>query len=304
MNPVRVSIALCTYQGAAHLREQLDSLLTQNLVNVELVACDDASTDESWDILQAYAPRFAVARLARNPANLGLQANFQQTLQACSGDWIAPCDQDDRWSANKLSCLLAAAQDTCATLSYCDSELIDASGRSMGQRVSDRYCMVTGSDPRMFTFSNCVSGHSMLLHRSLLAQALPVPPGVYYDWWIACVAAATGRIVYVDDALVQFRQHTANASAFTGRNAPRHALHAADAAAGQRRSLEALASLPGPHQPFFRDVLAQWLRREGRWFAPRLAALLYRHRDAVFAMKKSTFKARHVVKYLRGTAQA
>jgi hypothetical protein len=303
MSPARVSIALCTYQGKAHLGEQLDSLLAQDLGGVELVACDDASTDGTWDLLQAYAPRFASARLIRNPANLGLQANFQQALQACSGDWIAPCDQDDLWSPRKLSRLLAAAQQAGATLGYCDSDLVDSSGQPLGRRVSDRYCMVSGSDPRMFTLSNCISGHAMLLHRSLLAQALPLPPGVYYDWWLACVAAATGRIVYVDEPLVKFRQHAGNASGFAGGAATRRTRSPDHAACSQLRSLEALASLPGPHQPFFREVLARWMRREERGFAPGLAALLYRHRDVVFAIRKSSVKALHAAKYLRGAAR-
>jgi hypothetical protein len=303
MSAVQVSVALCTYQGAVHLHEQLESLLAQDLPGIELVACDDASEDGTWDILQTYAPRFARARLIRNPANLGLQANFQQALQACRGEWIAPCDQDDKWAVGKLSRLLAAAQSAGATLSYCDSALIDAAGRPMGRRVSDRYRMVSGSDPRMFTFSNCISGHATLLHRSLLAQALPVPPGVYYDWWMACVAAATGRIVYVDEPLVQFRQHGSNASSFTGAPAQRRTKGTGDSREHQTRSLEALTHLPGPHQPFFRDVLSCWTKQQLHGFSPHLACLLYHHRNVVFAMKKSSFKVRHVVKYLSARAQ-
>lgn len=302
MSSVRVSVALCTYQGASHLREQLESLLAQDLPGFELVACDDASDDGTWDILQAYAHRFASSHLVRNPVNMGLQANFQQALQACRGEWIAPCDQDDKWAADKLSRLLTAAQTAGATLSYCDSALIDAAGRPTGRLVSDRYCMVSGSDPRMFTFSNCISGHAMLLHRSMVAQALPVPPGVYYDWWMACTAAAIGKIVFVDEPLVQFRQHGSNASSFTGASRNPRTHSAGDSRERQTRSLEALTQLPGPHQPFFRAVLSCWTERKARGFSPCLACLLYRHRHVVFAMKKSTFKARHVIKYLRPAA--
>src|SRR5262245_54450304 len=145
MSSPRVSIALCTYQGEAYLGEQLDSLLAQDVKDIELVACDDASSDGTWGILQSHESRFAQARLQRNTANQGLQKNFEQAFSACSGEWIAPCDQDDRWLPGKLGRLLEAAQATGATLAYCDSELIDEQGRSTGRRVSDRYRMVSGS---------------------------------------------------------------------------------------------------------------------------------------------------------------
>ncbi|HET7865478.1 MAG TPA: glycosyltransferase [Burkholderiaceae bacterium] len=302
MHPPSISIALCTYQGACHLREQLDSLLAQDHPNLELVAFDDASTDGSWEILQQYAPRFTTARLTRNESTLGLRANFQQAFLACRGDWIAPCDQDDRWAPHKLSRLLHCALAANAVLAYGDSDLIDAQGQPMGQRISDKYHMVSGSDPRAFTFSNCVSGHAALFRRSLLTQVLPVPQGVYYDWWIASVAAATGLIVYVDEPLVQFRQHALNASGFAGQNKASAGRRRTNAWTEQRLSLGALADLPGPHQQFFRELLHCWTKERRSSLSPDLAALLYRHRHAVFAMKKSSFKARHVLKYLRCAA--
>jgi glycosyltransferase involved in cell wall biosynthesis len=135
-----ISIALCTWNGERYLAEQLDSLLAQDHHALELVACDDASTDGSWDILQRYAPRFAQRRLLRNTRNLGVHANFQQALALCRGEWIAPCDQDDIWAPHKLSRLLGAAAD--ATLVYCDSQLVDGQGRPLGERVSDRLPML------------------------------------------------------------------------------------------------------------------------------------------------------------------
>jgi glycosyltransferase involved in cell wall biosynthesis len=210
----RVSIALCTWNGERYLAEQLDSLLAQDLGALELVACDDASSDATWDILQTYAPRFAQHRLVRNASNLGVHTNFQQALALCRGEWIAPCDQDDIWAPNKLSRLLGAAGD--ALLVYCDSQLIDAAGRPLGERVSDRLPMLVGAHPLAFVFGNCVSGHASLLRRALLERALPMPAGLYYDEWLAFVASSIATIAYVDEALVQFRQHDSNLTRFTG----------------------------------------------------------------------------------------
>lgn len=301
--PPLVSIALCTCNGAPFLPQQLDSLLAQDHAPLELVAFDDASTDATWDVLQSYAPRFAAARLHRNPRNLGLRANFEQALRACRGEWIAPCDQDDVWLPHKLSRMLQAA-DARTTLVYADSLLVDEQGRPLASRprMSDRYDMISGDDPRMFALANCVSGHAALIRAGVLQRALPIPAGAYYDWWVAFVATHLGRVQYVPETLVQFRQHEGNVSGATGqlkrggRPSPRERFEA------ECRNIESLSAFAGPHQPFFRQLLALWRRRPLQRLTPALALFLYRHRQSVFAMKRSSpaAKGRHALKYLAG----
>lgn len=295
----RISIALATCNGAPYLAEQLESLLAQTLAPAELVACDDASSDATWELLERYAPRFASARLLRNPRNLGLNANFEQVLRLCSGDWIAPCDQDDIWSPTKLEQLVAAAQPR-TMLVYADSELIGADGRPLGARVSDRLTMVERSDPRVFALANCVSGHAMLVRRSVLEAALPLPAGVYYDRWLAFVAANLGDLGYVDAPLVRFRQHASNESGFGGRRGkPRPAPHEVQRA--QQSDLDALAAFDGPQRAFFGELAALWRTRMEGGPTPALTAFLWRHRRRVFAIRRrQPGGARHVLKYLWG----
>jgi glycosyltransferase involved in cell wall biosynthesis len=299
----RISIALATCNGAPYLAEQLESLLAQTLAPAELVACDDASSDATWELLERSAPRFASARLLRNPRNLGLNANFEQVLRLCSGDWIAPCDQDDIWSPTKLEQLAAAAQPR-TMLVYADSELIGADGRPLGARGSDRLTMVEGSDPRVFALANCVSGHAMLVRRSVLEAALPLPAGVYYDRWLAFVAANLGDLGYVDAPLVRFRQHASNESGFGGRRGkPRPAPHEVQRA--QQGDLDALAAFDGPQRAFFVELAALWRTRMNGGPTPALTAFLWRHRRQVFAIRKRRpGGARHVLKYLWGVRPA
>jgi hypothetical protein len=299
----QVSIALAACNGAPYLAEQLESLLAQTLAPAQLVACDDASSDDTWELLERYAPRFASARLVRNPHNLGPNANFEQALRLCSGDWIAPCDQDDVWLPSKLERLAAAAQPA-TMLVYADSELVGADGRPLGTRVSDRLTMVEGSDPRVFALANCISGHAMLVRRSLLEAALPLPAGVHYDRWLAFVAANLGGIRYVDAPLVRFRQHASNASGFGGRRGkPRPAPHEAQRA--QQADLDALAAFDGPQRAFFAELAALWRTRTNGGPTPALAAFLWRHRRHVFApRRRRPGGAQHVLKYLWGVRPA
>jgi glycosyltransferase involved in cell wall biosynthesis len=276
-----ISIALCTYNGERYLADQIESLLAQDHADTELVVCDDGSTDRTWEILQHYAPRFRSCRLVRNECTLGVNKNFEQALTLCCGEWIAPCDQDDVWSPRKLSRLLDAASGQASELLlvYCDSELVDGSGVALGQRVSGRLRMLSGSHPLAFALGNCVSGHAALFRRSMLREALPLPSGLYYDEWLAFVASSVGAIRYVDEALVQFRQHAHNLTGFIGkgdglRPSPQQlhakALRKLSAVAGFRRTGSTTQDL----------VVALgrlWQRRERQWLSPLLAMFMYRH---------------------------
>ena len=123
---------------------------------------------------------------------------------------IAPCDQDDVWQADKLARLAGAigARD----LAYCDSLFVDADGKSMNERISDRMPMMRGCHPMAFTLRNSVSGHASLIRRSLFEIARPFPAAMYYDWWLALCAATRNGIAYVDAPLVHFRRHSATVS--------------------------------------------------------------------------------------------
>ena len=192
--PPLISVALCTYDGERFLRPQLDSLLGQDHEALEVVAVDDASLDGTWAILEAYAARDPRLRVFRNPENLGFRRNFERAMGLCRGELIAPSDQDDVWRSEKLRRLSAALGNAAAI--YCDSELIDAQGQPLGRRLSQLLPMGPIDDPATLLFDNCVSGHALLFRRSLLERALPVPEGVFHDWWLAFVAAGAGGVAY------------------------------------------------------------------------------------------------------------
>lgn len=299
---LRVSVALCTYNGSSYLAEQLESLLAQSHAPYELVAADDASSDDTWEILQHYAPRFARCRLIRNEQNLGLRTNFEQVFEACTGDWIAPCDQDDIWEADKLETLLQEARQG-DMLVYCDSALIDGQGKPLHQKISDRLNMVSGSSPLAFAFANCVSGHACIFRTPLVELALPLPEHLYYDWWLAFVASSVASIRYVDRPLVRFRRHATTATEL-GREANRRVRRPPD----QRRReslavLDTLASFPGAHQAALSRLAQLWRKSTNSWFTPQLAAFMATHYHALHAIDRKASRrspAWQGVKFLMG----
>jgi glycosyltransferase involved in cell wall biosynthesis len=109
---IRISIAMCTYNGAVHLHEQLQSFLDQDQLPYELQVGDDGSTDATLEILSTFAARapFPVV-VHSNGARLGFGRNFTETAQRCTGEWVAFSDQDDVWAPNKLRSCATAIED-------------------------------------------------------------------------------------------------------------------------------------------------------------------------------------------------
>jgi glycosyltransferase involved in cell wall biosynthesis len=295
-----ISIALCTYNGARHLRTQLDSLLAQTHRNLEIVAVDDCSDDDSFSILEEYRQRDPRVRALANEANLGFRRNFERAMSLCSGEFIAPSDQDDIWEPDKLSVLLGAIGEH--PLAYCDSALIDEDGRALNAAMSDMLTMVSTDDPAAFADANCVSGHAMLFRRELLARALPAPPCFFHDWWIAAVAASAGGIVYCDRSLVLYRYHATNVTDVLGeRTTRRQRGYRGKELREFRERLEYLAMLPGHSKAFLERLRDLWIAREQQWISLALACFMYRNGARLFVLRKAKHHSfRHILRYATG----
>jgi glycosyltransferase involved in cell wall biosynthesis len=283
-----ISVALCTYNGSRYLELQLDSLLGQTYKNIEIVAVDDCSTDETVAILKRYALRDPRLRVVVNGSNIGFRDNFANSLRLCRGEYIAPCDKDDIWLPEKLATLMAVIGDK--PLAYCDSELIDSDGKSLKMRMSDMLAMSSTDDVLIFAFSNCVSGHAMLMRRELLLKAPSVPEFFFYDWWFAAVAASAGGIVYSGTCSVQYRQHGANVTnilasrSLDPKTRPRGYKSRDLRIIGSR--LVSLAQLPGREQALIARLSHLWQLREAQWLSPSLGWTITRHRNRVFFIGK------------------
>ncbi|KGQ18080.1 Glycosyl transferase family 2 [Lysobacter dokdonensis DS-58] len=200
------------HNGARWLREQMDSVLAQEGVELEVIALDDVSTDDSLAILREYAARDPRVRVEANESNLGHLRSFEKCMALCTMPLIAPCDQDDVWEPRKLATLARAMGR--ADLAYCDSAYIDEGGFSLNRRLSqDLKEMLSGREALRFAFGNTVSGHALLVRRDVFLGARPFPALLYHDWWLALRAASGAGVVYVDRPLVRFRRHAGAASA-------------------------------------------------------------------------------------------
>ena len=107
---MRLSVAMCTYNGEKYIREQLMSIRNQTLRIDEIVICDDCSEDDTVEIIENLIRQYDLpVRLHVNTWNHGYRKNFEQAICRCSGDIIFLSDQDDIWLPTKpLSAILTA----------------------------------------------------------------------------------------------------------------------------------------------------------------------------------------------------
>ncbi len=218
-----ITIVLATYRGGSFLQQQVDSIRNQDYVDWLLLARDDASNDESGEVLERFSemdPRIRVWVDAEG--NLGAKANSSFLLKKAATlpcDYFALSDQDDIWVANKLSEQLKVMRRVeqqnpgVPILLHADLEVVDAALHPIAPSLM-RYQDIKHetSDPlNVLLVQNFVTGCTVVINRPLLEIALPIPKeALMHDWWLALCAAVCGKIEYIDKPLVKYRQHGNN----------------------------------------------------------------------------------------------
>ena len=293
-NP-NISIVIATYNGSAYLREQLDSIAAQTVPAYEIIIQDDCSDDETVAIIQDYSSKLPI-KFFKNPENLGYIRNFESALSKAQGEYISLCDQDDLWKPEKLERLINNIGKK--SLVYADSLLIDSNGNSMGKTLSEklRNHFIEAPSPLCFVYDNCVSAHALLVRRSLVQHLFPFPKHLYFDAWIAACAASHEGIGYIDEPLVEYRQHASNTLS-VHRKPKRSVLEKLFSKTAKKRKEHAsraaiigdLLCIPALDETQ-RDVLIRLQQAhasfEHRWFNPQMFFLLMQYRSLLFAITR------------------
>ncbi len=286
LTPPLVSVALCTYNGAKYLRQQLESITQQTYRNIELVILDDASRDGTLEIIREFAGKDARIRFQENAENLGYNRNFEKAISLCRGEIIAISDQDDIWEARKIETMLQHWPR--------GSDLIySLSGRFYENNLSERieapdvyYNEIR--DTHHLVFNSPVHGHAILFKKNLVKHCLPFPPDVYYDWWISMHAASLGVIGCVPYTLTWHRVHEKNHS--------RHLTSIANRKERERQLREQCAHFietfmrtPWARPEEKRSLLkyAGLLRAmDGKKFSWKMLGYTWKNRDKIFHYKR------------------
>lgn len=219
-----IDILLATYNGAAFLEEQLDSIAAQTHGDWRLIARDDASSDRTVAILDAFRARHPdkVVVEEDRDGNLGLVANFSRLMERSDAPYAAFCDQDDVWIPEKLELCLAKMRELereqgqsaeAPLLVFTDLTVVDEELKVIHTSFW-RYADLDPADINNVSnmmIGNVVTGCASIMNEALRDLAAPIPDeAVVHDWWIAASASTCGKATFLDRPTVLYRQHGDN----------------------------------------------------------------------------------------------
>lgn len=106
----RVTVVIPNYNGAETLARAIQSVLCQSLDQIELIIVDDASTDQSWSLIENAADEDIRVRPIRNPRNSGKPVGMNRAIKLARGKWFAVLDADDWYERERLALLVQQAE--------------------------------------------------------------------------------------------------------------------------------------------------------------------------------------------------
>ncbi len=274
--PVRILLA--TYNGAAHLSEQLDSYLAQDHDDWALWASDDGSDDGTRDILEAFRAAHPTREIrVLNGPGRGAAANFLSLLTHpdLPAGPVTLSDQDDVWMPHRLSQALSAIAADAGPALYGTTTIETTPDLIPLPRQRTRLPAPSFANAMV---QNIVAGNTTTMNAPALAalRAGGAPDIPYHDWWIYLRLAAVGaRIELGTKPVLYYRQHPGNViGAHSGGRARWQramALTSGEYGTWVRRNLTALLAAPDMIRPEHAEAARQVLDTRPRSRALQLS---------------------------------
>lgn len=227
----KIAVLLATYQGETYLSEQLDSLLQQTFQDFVIYIHDDGSSDGTLQVIQDYAKQYPekIVLLTYEKAG-GSAANFMSMLRYAKEPYIMFCDQDDVWLSDKIAqsyqtmkCIEEDAENH-PCLVFTDLRVVDQNL----QTISESFMTYTKRNPYRTAYTqllvqNVAPGCTMMINQTLakyMQRYTSMEAIQMHDWWAILIASAYGKVSYLANATILYRQHIQNVVGAVDRSLP------------------------------------------------------------------------------------
>ena len=207
-----ISVALCTYNGASFIRDQLESIMNQTLKPDEIVICDDCSHDDTVKIIkETFALYDGKWELVCNPENLGYKKNFEKAIRLCHGDIIYLSDQDDVWHPKKIELMQNIfLNHPDVQMVFHDAEIVDENLNilkpSFWEVLRFHYQDFIEENYSRLLDSNVVQGAACAFRKKVYQISQPFPIHVIHDQWLALNSVCVGNLYPLPKTLLKYRQ--------------------------------------------------------------------------------------------------
>ncbi|MBR2289487.1 MAG: glycosyltransferase family 2 protein [Clostridia bacterium] len=213
----KINILMATYNGRRYVAKQIESILNQTYQDFRLIISDDCSSDSTLKILEEYEAKDKRIEIFYQGENLGVQANFEFLIGKVRSEYFMFSDQDDIWEPDKIEKSVKKLEEENLDLVYTDLSVVD----SRLNEIAPSYWKLKGLDYRIKKYNNFeslylnnfVTGCTMLVRSKWINEFMPFPKKskyILHDYWISLIVSQNGKIGYIDEALVKYRQHKDN----------------------------------------------------------------------------------------------
>lgn len=215
---MKISVALCTYNGEKFLSYQIDSILEQTISIDEIIVCDDGSTDSTIKILNSYKEKYpALFKIHINKKNLRSVKNFEKAISLCENDLIFLSDQDDIWVHNKVELILRVFENDENISVICTNGFgIDEQGKLLDVVCTWDTIEIVRQKDFIFDYYNILNlvdnfctGATMAIRKNIKKDIFPFPikDGLHHDKWISLVATLKNKFYFLNEKLIYYRSH-------------------------------------------------------------------------------------------------
>ena len=212
---MNINILLSTYNGERFLAEQIQSIQKQTIKDWTLLIRDDGSTDRTPDIIREFVKQDQrIQWINENQIeNFGVIKNFYTLLKYQAADVYFFSDQDDIWLEDKLEVTLLEAQKhdlSKPLLVYTDLKVVNQQLEITHASMIKTQSAHANTTLLQELTENTVTGGTMMINQALAKEWNTCEGLLMHDWYLALVAAARGKLVYLDITTELYRQHDAN----------------------------------------------------------------------------------------------
>ena len=219
---MKISVALCTYNGYVFLEQQINSILNQTIPVNEIVVCDDVSSDNTVSILEKYNIEHPnLFSIHINETNLRSNKNFEKAIALCTGDYIFLSDQDDLWKTNKVEeTLRIFNENSTAEGVFSNGELIDENNNIIFEDTSlwdSVYFFESKMQKPIDLFrllilkSNYLTGATLCIKKEVKEFCFPFKTTLktfLHDEWFAMLLSNRNTLFYTTEKLISYRIHS------------------------------------------------------------------------------------------------
>lgn len=204
-----ISVCILTYNHEKYISEAILSVIEQRTrFNLELVIFDDSSTDNTYQIVKDTTASTAIPlTLQSNATNLGMMANSELAYNACTGDYIAFLEGDDRWTSSEKLETQVTIMEANKTLSMCAHRvnLIDKNSNVLTTRPAT----AAGIVPHKLIFEKSLFQACSVVYRRRMIPTLPkwITTCQLGDWPLNMSYAECGPVFLCDDIMADYRIH-------------------------------------------------------------------------------------------------